>query len=55
VPAEWTVQQAHDRLVGFEEHLQERFPGSVILIHVDPHGQTDRETLLSQEITERAT
>jgi len=25
------------------------------LIHVDPEGQTDRETLLSQEITERST
>ena len=55
VPAEWTVQQAHDRLDRVEEQLQERFPGTEILIHVDPHGQTDRETLLSQEITERAT
>ena len=33
----------------------ERFPGTEILIHVDPEGQTDRETLLPQEITERAT
>ena len=30
-------------------------PGTEILIHVDPEGQTDRETLLSPEITERAT
>lgn len=54
VPAHWTVQQAHDRLDAAEEALQERFPGTEILIHVDPEGQTDRETLLPQEITEQA-
>lgn len=54
VPADWTVQQAHDRLDEVEEQLQERFPGTEILIHVDPEGQTDRETLLSSEITEKA-
>ena len=52
VPADWTVKQAHDRLDRIEEELQERFPGTEILIHVDPEGQTDRETLLPQEITE---
>lgn len=55
VPAHWTVQEAHDRLDIVEEALQERFPGTEILIHIDPEGQTDRETLLPQEITERAT
>jgi ferrous-iron efflux pump FieF len=55
VPADWTVQHAHDRLDAVEEALQERFPGTEILIHVDPEGQTDRETLLPQEITEKAT
>jgi ferrous-iron efflux pump FieF len=55
VPAHWTVREAHDRLDRIEEALQERFPGTEILIHVDPEGQTDRETLLPQEITERAT
>jgi ferrous-iron efflux pump FieF len=55
VPGDWTVQQAHDRLDRAEEDLQERFPGTEILIHVDPEGQTDRETLLPQEITEQAT
>jgi ferrous-iron efflux pump FieF len=55
VPAEWTVQQAHDRLDAVEEALQTRFPNTEILIHVDPEGQTDRETLLPQEITEKAT
>jgi ferrous-iron efflux pump FieF len=52
VPADWTVQQAHDRLDRVEEQLQERFPGTEILIHVDPEGQTDRETLLSSDLTE---
>ena len=55
VPADWTVQEAHDRLDAAEEALRERFPGTEILIHVDPEGQTDRETMLPQEITERAT
>jgi len=54
VPAQWTVQEAHDRLDRVEEALQERFPNTEILIHVDPEGQTDRETLLPQEITEQA-
>lgn len=54
VPAGWTVQEAHDRLDRAEEALQARFPGTEILIHVDPEGQTDRETLLPQEITEQA-
>jgi len=55
VPAKWTVQEAHDRLDAVEEELQRRFPGTEILIHVDPEGQTDRETLLPSEITEQAT
>ena len=55
VPADWTVKEAHDRLDRAEEALQERFPGTEILIHVDPEGQTDRETFLPQDITERAT
>lgn len=54
VPAHWTVKEAHDRLDRVEEQLQQRFPGTEILIHVDPEGQTDRETLLSSEITEKA-
>jgi ferrous-iron efflux pump FieF len=54
VPGDWTVQKAHDRLDAVEEALQARFPGTEILIHVDPEGQTDRETLLPQDITESA-
>jgi ferrous-iron efflux pump FieF len=55
VPAHWTVREAHDRLDRVEEELQRRFPDTEILIHVDPEGQTDRETFLPQEITEQAT
>ena len=55
VPAEWTVKEAHDRLDRVEEELQQRFPNTEILIHVDPEGQTDRETLLPSDITEKAT
>jgi ferrous-iron efflux pump FieF len=55
VPAHWTVHEAHDRLDRVEEQLQERFPNTEILIHVDPEGQVDRETMLPQEITEKAT
>ena len=55
VPPHWTVQEAHDRLDRVEDELLRRFPGTEILIHVDPEGQVDRETMLSSEITERAT
>ena len=54
VPANWTVQQAHDQLDRVEEELQRRFPGTEILIHVDPEGQIDRETMLPSDITEKA-
>ncbi len=54
VPPHWTVQEAHDRLDRVEDELLRRFPGTEILIHVDPEGQTDRETLLPPEITEQA-
>jgi ferrous-iron efflux pump FieF len=54
VPADWTVQEAHDRLDAAEEELQQRFPGTEILIHVDPEGQIDRETMLPSAITEKA-
>lgn len=53
VPADWTVRQAHDSLDRVEQELRERFPGTEILIHVDPEGQVDRETLLPSEITEK--
>lgn len=53
VPADWTVRHAHDRLDAVEEALQQRFPDTEILIHLDPEGHTDRETMLPAEITEQ--
>ena len=55
VPADWTVREAHDRMDRVEEQLQHRFPGTEFLIHLDPEGHTDRETMLSSELTEKAT
>jgi len=55
VPGDWTVQQAHDRIDRVELELQKRFPGTEILIHLDPEGHTDRETMLPSDITEQAT
>ncbi|HMI40160.1 MAG TPA: cation diffusion facilitator family transporter [Sphingomicrobium sp.] len=52
VPADWTVRHAHDRMDAVEEALQERFPGTEILIHLDPEGHTDRETMLPSDLTE---
>jgi len=54
VPADWTVRDAHDRMDRVEEELQRRFPGTEILIHLDPEGHTDRETMLSSDLTEKA-
>ena len=52
VPGTWTVEQAHHQMDKVEEALQARFPGTEILIHLDPEGHTDRETMLSSAITE---
>jgi ferrous-iron efflux pump FieF len=54
VPGEWTVREAHDRLDRVEEALQKRFPATEIIIHLDPEGQIDRETMLPSQITEQA-
>ena len=54
VPADWTVREAHDRLDECEESLQTRFPGTEIIIHLDPEGHTDRETMLPSSLTEQA-
>lgn len=52
VPGEWTVQHAHDRIDVVDLALQKRFPGTEILIHLDPAGHTDRETMLPNHLTE---
>ncbi len=52
VPGDWTVQHAHDRIDVVDLALQKRFPGTEILIHLDPAGHTDRETMLPSHLTE---
>ena len=52
VPGDWSVREAHDKLDACEEALQQRFPGTEIILHLDPHGHTDRETLLPSRLTE---
>ena len=52
VPGTWSVEAAHERMDAVEEALQDRFPGTEILIHLDPEGHTDRETMLPSAITE---
>ena len=53
VPGDWTVQHAHDRIDVVDLALQKRFPGTEILIHLDPAGHTDRETMLPSHLTEK--
>jgi ferrous-iron efflux pump FieF len=55
VPGGWTVSEAHQRMDSVEEKLQHRFPGTEIIIHLDPEGHTDRETMLPSDLTESAT
>ena len=54
VPGDWTVADAHERMDHIEEELQEQFPGTEILIHLDPEGHTDRETMLPSALTEES-
>jgi ferrous-iron efflux pump FieF len=54
VPGDWTVNQAHERMDAVEEKLQDRFPGTEIIIHLDPEGHVDREGILPKHLTESA-
>ncbi len=54
VPGDWTVCEAHERMDAVEEKLQQRFPGTEIIIHLDPEGHVDREGILPQHLTESA-
>jgi len=53
VPEDWTVARAHDCMDRIEEELQHQFPGTEILIHLDPEGHTDREGVLPSHLAER--
>jgi ferrous-iron efflux pump FieF len=52
VPPDWSVKQAHDSLERVEHALCDRFPATEIIIHLDPEGHTDRETILPPDLTE---
>jgi ferrous-iron efflux pump FieF len=54
VPGDWTVAEAHERMDTVEEKLQHRFPGTEIIIHLDPEGHVDREGILPQHLSESA-
>ncbi|HTK58111.1 MAG TPA: cation diffusion facilitator family transporter [Sphingomicrobium sp.] len=54
VPGDWTVTEAHERMDSVEEKLQHRFPGTEIIIHLDPEGHVDREGILPKHLTESA-
>jgi len=54
VPGDWTVADAHRRMDAVEEALQARFAATEIIIHLDPEGHTDRETILPPDLTETA-
>ena len=42
VPGSMSVAQAHDVVEALEARLEAEFPGTEILIHVDPEGRVDR-------------
>jgi ferrous-iron efflux pump FieF len=54
VPGDWTIAEAHQRMDAVEEKLQHRFPGTEIIIHLDPEGHVDREGILPKHLTESA-
>ena len=54
VPGDWTVAEAHERMDTVEEKLQHRFPGTEIIIHLDPEGHVDRAGILPQHLSESA-
>ncbi len=49
-----TVATAHDLMDRAELGLQREFPGTEILIHLDPEGQVDREGVLPAELAEES-
>jgi len=55
VDPDMTVAEAHRVMDEVEHHLEHEFPGTEILIHIDPEGHEDREGVLSAEIAEEAT
>jgi ferrous-iron efflux pump FieF len=50
-----TVAEAHNIMDEVEHSLEREFPGTEILIHLDPEGQIDREGVLPSHLAEEAT
>ncbi len=50
-----TVAEAHRVMDEVEEKLRHEFPGTEILIHIDPEGQVDKEGVLPSHLAEEAT
>jgi len=50
-----TVAEAHRVMDEVEHQLESEFPGTEILIHLDPEGQVDREGVLPTHLAEEAT
>ena len=49
-----TVAEAHDAMDEVEQRLEAEFPGTEILIHLDPEGNTDREGVLPAKLAEES-
>lgn len=52
VDPDLTVAAAHDAMDEVEQRLEAEFPGTEILIHLDPAGNVDREGVLPTELAE---
>ncbi len=55
VAPDMTVAAAHGVMDEVEQQLEAEFPGTEILIHIDPEGQVDREGVLPSALAEEAT
>ena len=55
VDPDMTVAEAHHVMDEVEEQLRREFPGTEILIHIDPDGQVDKEGILPTALAEQAT
>ena len=55
VDPDMTVADAHRVMDEVEDQLTAQFPGTEILIHVDPEGQVDKEGILPTALAEEAT
>jgi ferrous-iron efflux pump FieF len=55
VAADMTIAAAHEVMEEIEHSLEHEFPGTEILIHLDPEGQVDKEGVLPSTLAEEAT